>query len=106
MTDQHLSLSDKQLKTAEVLSSLDMARADRQMAWIFFSVLTVLFVANSGLLIYSAFSQNGISIAKVVMIAFDGLLGTLVTRVTWYLFPRRCKDKDGIIREIAPSKES
>jgi hypothetical protein len=56
-------------------------------------------------LIYSGFS-NGISIANVVMIAFDGLLGTLVTGVTWYLFPRRCKDKDGIVREIASSKES
>lgn len=106
MTDQHPSLSDRQLRTAEALSRLEMARADRHMAWIFFWVLTVLFVANSGLLVYSAFSKNGISIAKVVMIAFDGLLGTLVTKVTWYLFPRRCRDNEGTIREIGPSKES
>lgn len=100
MTDDHPSLSDRQIKTAETLSRLETAHSTRQMAWVFFSVLIGLFVIDSGLLIYSGFSQNGDRIAKAVMIAFDGLFGTLLTRVAWYLFPRVCKDKDGIVREI------
>jgi hypothetical protein len=104
MTGQHPSLSDRQLKTAETLSRLEMARASRRMAWVFFGVLIVIFVVNSGLLIYSAFSKNGSAIANVVMIAFDGLFGTLMIRVAWNLFPRLCKDNEGIVREIAPAK--
>jgi hypothetical protein len=104
MTENHPSLSDRQIKTAEALSRLETARSTRRMAWVFFWVLIGLFIINSGLLIYSAFSQNGDKITKAVMLAFDGLFGTLLTRVAWYLFPRVCRDKDGIVREIGRSK--
>jgi hypothetical protein len=106
MTGNHPSLSDRQLKTAETLSRLEAARSTRRMAWVLFWVLVGLFVINSGLLIYSAFSQYADKITKSVMLAFDGLFGTLLTRVVWHLFPRVCKDKDGIVREIAPSKKA
>jgi hypothetical protein len=106
MTENHPSLSDRQLKTAETLSRLEAARSTRRMAWVFFWVLIGLFVANSGLLGYSAFSQNADKITKAVMLAFDGLFGTLLTRVAWHLFPRVCRDKDGIVREIVSAKKA
>jgi hypothetical protein len=99
MTEQHPSLSDRQLKTAETLSRLEAARSTRRMAWVFFWVLICLFVVNSGLLVYSAFSQNGDKITKVVMLAFDGLFGTLMTRVAWHLFPSLGKDKSATSRD-------
>src|ERR1700732_1399352 len=96
MTDQHPSLSDRRLKTAETLSRLDDARTARRMAWIFFWVLIGLFVIDSGLLVYSALSRNGNKLTKVIMLGFDGLFGTLMTRVAWTLFPTSGRNKDGI----------
>ena len=104
MTDQHPSLSDRELKTAQVLSQLEADRATRQMAVGFFVVLIVLFIANSLFLLYAAFSVRGGDIAKYVSMAFDGLLGTLLVMVTRNLFPARCKDKDGVVREIKAAK--
>ena len=106
MTDQHPSLSDRELKTAQVLSQLDTERAARHMAIGLFWVLIVLFVANSAFLLYAAFLVNGGQIAKYVSMAFDGLLGTLLVIVARNLFPARCKDKDGVVREIRTSTRS
>jgi hypothetical protein len=104
MTDQHPSLSDRQLKTAQVLSQLENDRTTRRMAVFFLCVLIALFIANSAFLLYAAFSVRGSDIEKVVSAAFDGLLGTLLVIVARNLFPARCKDKNGAIREIEPSK--
>jgi hypothetical protein len=76
------------------------------MALGFFCVLIVLFVANSVFLFYAAFSAHGGDIAKYVSMAFDGLLGTLLIIVARNLFPARCKDKNGVIREIRTSTGS
>lgn len=100
MTDQHPSLSDRELKSAQVLSQLDTDRATRKMAVWFLCVLLILFVANSVFLLYAAFSVYGKDIAKYVSIAFDGLLGTLLIIVARNLFPARCKDKDGSTKLI------
>jgi hypothetical protein len=105
MTDQHPSLSDREIKTAQVLSQLDTDRTTRKMAVWFFGVLIVLFVANSVFLLYAAFSVHGEDIAKYVSMGFDGLLGTLLIMVARNLFPGRCKDKDGTSKLInAPSR--
>jgi hypothetical protein len=106
MTNQHPSLSDRELKTAQVLSQLDTDRTSRYMAVWFFGVLLVLFVANSIFLLYAAFSVRGGEIAKYVSMAFDGLLGTLLVIVARNLFPARCKDKDGVVRETKLSTRS
>jgi len=104
MTDQHPSLSDRELETARVLSRLDTERATRRMAVVFFYVLIVLFVANSIFLLFAAFSVNGGAIAKYVSMACDGLLGTLLVIVARNLFPARCRDKDGFVKEIGSSE--
>lgn len=98
MTDQHPSLSDRQLKSAEVLNRLRIELSTQRMAIGFFVVLIVLFIANSSFLLYAAFSIHGADIAKYVSLAFDGLLGTLLVIVARNLFPARCKDKNGVIR--------
>jgi hypothetical protein len=104
MTEQPPSLSEAQLKTAKVLGRLDADRDTRHMAKWLFAVLLVLFVVNSGFLLYAAFSPKGTAIAMVVSTAFDGLLGTLMVIVTRNLFPAKCKDKDGVIRDIKPAR--
>jgi len=76
------------------------------MAWWFFWAVIVIFLVNSGFLLYSAFAENSKEIKQVVMVAFDGLFGTLIGRVAWHLFPRRCKDAHGVVREIVSSKQS
>jgi hypothetical protein len=106
MTGQHPSLSDRELKTAEVLSKLETDRTTRHMAVWFFGVLVVLFIANSIFLLYAAFSVRGGEIAKYVSMAFDGLLGALLIIVARNLFPARCKDKDGVVRETKASTHS
>src|SRR5262249_7655038 len=103
MTQQPLP-SDKALKAAQVLSRLEDERSTRHMARVFFWVLIVLFVLNSLFLLYSAFSNRAVSIVGAVSTAFDGLLGILLGIVARNLFPARCKDKDGNVKEIGNSK--
>jgi len=85
------------------LGRLDADRDTRHMAKWLFAVLVILFLVNSGFLLYAAFSPRGTAIAMVVSTAFDGLLGTLMIIVTRNLFPAKCKDKDGTVREIQPA---
>jgi hypothetical protein len=100
MTEQPPSLSDRQLKTAEVLERINAARSKRRMAAVFCWVLLVLFVADSAFLLYASFSSYGDKIAKYVTLGLDGLLGTLLVIVARHLFPPTCKDRDGVVREI------
>lgn len=106
MTNRYPSLSEDQVRAADLLDRLEGQRTTRFMAKCFFWVLIALFVVNSGFLLYAAFAMNGAAITKSVSVAFDGLFGYLLRLVGKHLFPPRCKDGQGVVREINPPAAS
>jgi hypothetical protein len=81
------SYTDRQLKTYEVIQRNYMAWVSLVFAFTAFSVCL------AGLL-YSAFSGKGEAWLRVGLLVIDGLLGTCITRVFFYLFPRRAVKKN------------
>ncbi len=81
------SYTDRQLKTYEIIQR-------NHMAWVVLIVLFFFFGVVLAGLMYSAFSGYGERWLKVGLAVLDGLLGTCITRIVFYLFPRRAVKKN------------
>lgn len=87
MTKQILSLSDKQLKTYEVMQRIHMA-------WItLIVVLTVFVVVLLGLLL-AAFSDIAGPYIKWAFAVIDSLLGFCLHQIIRHLFPAKNSPKE------------
>jgi hypothetical protein len=86
MRNQPAEYSDRQLKTYEVIQRT-------YMAWVALIFLFSAFAAVLAGLLYAAFSGKGEQWLKVGLLVMDGLLGTCLTRIVFYLFPRRAVQK-------------
>ncbi len=75
-----------QLKALEVLQRI-------RMAWIIFWFLLVVFTIILAGLIYVAFWSKAESWIKIAFALLDGIVGTSITRIVWYLFPTMGRPK-------------
>ncbi len=81
------SYTDQQLKTYEIIQR-------NRMAWVALIILFVFFAAVLTGLMYAAFSGKGAEWFKIGLAVLDGLLGTCIVRVVFFLFPRRAVKRD------------
>lgn len=87
MPNRPPSYTDRQLKTYEIIQR-------NRMAWVALIILFFFFAVVLAALIYAAFSGKGEDWLKVGLTVLDGLLGTCILRIVFYLFPKRAVKKN------------
>jgi len=80
MTNQTPSLSDKQLKTLQILQKI-------KMGWIMFWFLLVVFAIAFALLIISVFFARAAAWVQIGFFLFNGIIGSSIRALIAYLFP-------------------
>ena len=81
MNEQPPAYTDRQLKTFDLLQR-------NRMAWFVLLFLFAAFAVVLVALLYAAFSGQGKAWLTVGFTVIDGLLGTCITRIVFFLFPK------------------